>query len=66
MSKSLSLISNLVSNSPLKNPGDKLTAKVTKTGRKVITICTSEEGKYSATRYNNGTIVETRTTRPKT
>ncbi len=66
MGKLLSLISNLINNGSLKNPGDKLTAEVTKTGRQVIKIRTSEEGKYSATRYKNGTIVETRTTRPKT
>ena len=65
MGNFLSIISNLFHITPLKYPGDKLTAKVTKTGRQVLKTQTRETGKYSATRYKNGTIVETKTTRPK-
>ena len=64
MGNFLSLIGSLVSsNSPLKHPGDKLTAVVTKSGRQVVKLSTSEQGKVSATRYNNGTIVFTKSTK---
>lgn len=51
-------------NNGLVKPGDKASACVTKTGRKVIKI-EKDNGtqKYSATQYSNGTIVETRTTK---
>ncbi len=67
MGNFLSLIGSLVSSnsSPLKHPGDKLTAEVTKSGRQVVKLYTSEQGKVSATRYNNGTMVFTRSTKPK-
>lgn len=43
----------------LTNPGDKLEAKVTRTGKQVIKI-TKDDVKVSATRYPSGRIVETR------
>ena len=50
----------------LVNPGDKATARVTKTERKVVKIETNNGSqKYSATQYPNGTIVETKTTKKK-
>lgn len=42
------------------NPGDKLEARVTSTGRQVIKIV-KDGAKYSAVKYPNGKIVETRT-----
>ncbi len=51
-------------NGVLKNPGDNLSARITKSGRKVLKIDT-EDVKYSATQYSSGTTVETKTTRPK-
>ena len=50
----------------LSRPGDRLEARVTETGRKVIKI-QKESGnlKYSATQYPNGTIVETKVTKRK-
>ena len=48
----------------LSKPGDKMSAEVTKTGRKVMKIHTSE-GKHSVTQYKNGTTVETIVTRKK-
>ena len=53
------LISGLI-----RNPGDSLSARVTPNNRQVIKLNTSTI-KYSATRYPTGTIVETRTIRPK-
>ena len=47
----------------LKDPGDRIVARVSKTGRQIVTVRTSQKGNYSATRYKNGTIVETKTTR---
>ncbi len=41
------------------DPGDKMEARVTDTGRQVITI-NKGDAKFSATRYPNGRIVETR------
>ena len=55
----LGFIGNLIH-----NPGDSLSARVTPTSRQVLKL-TSGTTKYSATRYPNGTIVETRTIRPK-
>ena len=46
----------------LKEPGDRMEARVTRSGRKVLTVDTSEI-KYSKTVYKNGTEVETKTTR---
>ena len=65
MGNDLARIPNLFQHFQLKNPGDKLLAKVTKSGRQVIKVHTYDKGKHSATRYSNGTIVETHTTRPK-
>ena len=48
----------------LKNPGDKLSARITDTGRQVVKKETDNGmNKYSATRYKNGTVVETKTTK---
>lgn len=48
----------------LKNPGDNLVARVTNSGKKVVKIETNNgNSKYSATKYPNGTIVETKTTK---
>ncbi len=48
----------------LTNPGDKLAARVTKNGNKVVTVEKNNgKNKYSATIYKNGTIHETRTTK---
>lgn len=50
----------------LSEPGDKLEARVTDKGTKVVTV--SKNGgtdKYSATVYPNGTIHETRTRKPR-
>lgn len=57
---------DLFDGTDLSKPGDKASARITKTGRKVLTI-EKENGtqKYSATQYSNGTIVETRTTKCK-
>ncbi len=50
----------------LKQPGDKLEARVTNSNRKVLKASTDGgNSKYSATQYPNGTIVETRTTKKK-
>ena len=50
----------------LRNPGDRLEAKVTKTNRQVLKVSTNNGNtKYSATRYQNGTIVETKVTKKK-
>jgi len=52
--------------SAIQNPGDKLSARVTNTYRKVLKVETNNgESKYSATQYPNGTIVETKTTKKK-
>lgn len=50
----------------LEQPGDKLSARITNTNRKVVTI-EKDQGtsKYSATQYPNGTVVETKTTKKK-
>lgn len=50
----------------LKNPGDRLEARVTDSNRKVVKISTdSGKSKYSATQYPNGTVVETKVTKRK-
>lgn len=43
----------------LKEPGDELSARITKSGRGVLKIKTKNEN-YSQTVYPNGTIVETK------
>lgn len=49
----------------LTEPGDKLTARVTKKGNKVVTVSKNNgKSKYSRTQYSNGTIHETRTIKP--
>ena len=60
-------VSTVVNQVDLKNPGDNMTARITDTGRQVLTVV-KDNGmeKYSATRYpKTGTIVETKTTRIK-
>jgi hypothetical protein len=48
----------------LSKPGDKLEAKITQTNREVVKVSTNNGyDKYSATRYSNGTVVETKTTK---
>ncbi|MEW8995607.1 hypothetical protein [Clostridium sp.] len=50
----------------LSEPGDKLEARVTDTGRKVVKIQKDNgNSKYSATQYSNGTVVETKVTKKK-
>ena len=50
----------------LENPGDKISARITDTGRKVIKAEKNNGAdKYSATQYPNGTVVETKTTKPR-
>lgn len=50
----------------LSEPGDKLEARVTDTGRKVVKIQKDKgNSKYSATQYSNGTVVETKVTKKK-
>lgn len=55
----MNFLTNIVS-SLLSSPGDELSARKTKSGRDVIKI-NKDNGKIkrSATRYPNGTIVET-------
>lgn len=50
----------------LTQPGDRLEARITQSGRKVLKIH-KENGnlKYSATQYPNGTVVETKSTKKK-
>ena len=44
--------------------GDKVEARVTNSGRQVIKASKGDgKSKYSATRYSNGTVVETKTTK---
>lgn len=65
MSKDLSTAVSSNVTDVLKKPGDKLSARVTDSGRKVLKINT-EEVTYSAVQYpSTGTIVETKTTRKK-
>ena len=48
----------------LQEPGDKLSARVTQSNRKVMKAETNKgKTKYSVTQYPNGTIVETKTTK---
>ncbi len=57
---------SFINETGLTEPGDELTAQITKTGRKVIKLKKSQGmQKYSATQYSNGTIVETKTTKIK-
>ena len=65
MSKELSTEVSQNVTDVLKVPGDKLSARVTDSGRKVIKVNT-EEISYSAVQYpTTGTVVETKTTRKK-
>lgn len=50
----------LNNNDVLKQPGDRIEARVTKTDRKVLKG-NSGDVKFSQTQYPNGTIVQTRT-----
>ncbi len=53
------IINSISNNGILKNPGDNLSAQITKSGKQVIKVHTSTV-KRSATRYpSTGTIVET-------
>lgn len=55
---------DIISNGILNKPGDKLSARVTDTGRKVLKVyIDSGKQKYSRTEYKNGTVVETKTTK---
>ena len=50
----------------LKDPGDSLSARITKTHRRVLTVETNNgAGKYSRTDYPNGTVFETKTTKKR-
>lgn len=50
----------------LEKPGDSLSARVTNSNRQVLKISKDNgSSKYSATRYPNGTIVETKVTKNK-
>lgn len=50
----------------LSKPGDKLEARITKSGRNVLKIQKDNGNtKYSATQYSTGTIVETKVTKKK-
>lgn len=57
-------LSNLFSNSVLQKPGDEISARITNSGRQVLKVSKDNGNtKYSATRYANGTVVETKTTK---
>lgn len=62
-SQNSGILSRLVSGF-IRNPGDFFSAEMTPSHRQVIKLAT-DNIKYSATRYSNGTIVETRTIRPE-
>ncbi len=48
----------------LQKPGDKLEARITPSNRKVIKVSKDNgKEKYSVTKYSNGTLVETKTTK---
>lgn len=48
----------------LTEPGDRLEARITKSGRKVVKIQKNAgKNKYSATQYPTGTVVETKVTK---
>lgn len=70
-SKSLTTVNNteVLNTNPLgmlQNPGDNLSARITKTNKKVLKLETNNgNSKYSATQYPNGTVVETKTTKKK-
>lgn len=62
MNNSLSTLVKGLGNALLKNPGDKLEAYVTRTGRQVVKLQQNHGGeiiKRSATKYATGKIVET-------
>lgn len=56
---------SIFSNSTIHSPGDEMSARITSTNRQVLKISKNNgRSKYSATRYPNGTVVETKTIRP--
>lgn len=56
---------SIFTNSILNKPGDEMSARVTKSNRQVLKVSQDNgKSKYSATRYPNGTVVETKTTKP--
>lgn len=62
MAKNLLSIFN---NSILNEPGDEMSARITRSNRQVMKVSkNNEKNKYSVTRYPNGTTVETKTTKP--
>ena len=55
---------SLFNSSILEKPGDNLSARVTDSGKQVLKVSKNNgKSKYSATRYPNGTLVETKTTK---
>lgn len=58
-------VSGVVKKSGILNqPGDKLEARVTNSNRQVLKIQEDNgKAKYSATKYPNGTVVETKVTK---
>ena len=53
-------------NDLLEKPGDKITAEITPSNRRVVKISKNDgNDKYSCTTYENGTKVETKTTKMK-
>ena len=56
---------SIFTNSILNKPGDEMSARVTKSNRQVLKVSQDNgKSKYSTTRYPNGTVVETKTTKP--
>ncbi len=54
------------SNEMLKQPGDKISAEITKSGRRVAKLSKDKGNfKYSETHYQNGTVVKTQTEKRK-
>ena len=59
--KSLAILEDV--NGLLKQPGDEISARITKSGRKVLKVKTKGgTHKYSAVQYKNGRVVETKST----
>ena len=55
---------DVINNGILNKFGDELSARITNTGRKVLKVHTDGgKQKYSRTEYQNGTVVETKTTK---
>lgn len=56
---------SVVTQTGLTKPGDKVEARITDTNRQVLKVSKDNgKNKSSITRYPNGTIHETRTTKP--